>query len=58
MFGDHEVDLEAEVAEYFYSKEPDVAITMIRNGEEKDQKTRLKGGKNRRKRNTEEKQSE
>jgi hypothetical protein len=46
MFGDHEVDHEAEVAEYFYSVEPDVAITMIRNGEEKDQKTRLKESKN------------
>lgn len=58
MFGDHEVDHEAEVADYYCSVEPDVAITMIRNGEEKDHKTRLKEGKNRRKGKTEGKKSE
>ena len=46
------------MAEYFYSVDPDVAITMIKNGEEKDQKTRLTEGKNRRKGKTEGKQSQ
>ena len=35
VFGDHEVDQQAEVAEYFYSLELQVSVTMIRTGSKK-----------------------